>query len=280
MTFTQRSEIQSGWAGWTEEVSSPVWLDSHLALARTEYEAACRCVSIPSGADVLDVGSGSGAFVEQLAAAAGPGGRVTAVDIDAHNLEVVADRYAGPADLITIQASALELPLASNSRDVAWCANVSTYLDDCELACMLAELVRVVRPGGCIAIKETDADLIRTRLVPRSALRRLLAAAAAHSTSTAALLRAADLPCWLEAAGLTHVRQDTLVVERRAPIDAAGRVYVEGVLDLFGDLAASVDPEDPEWCALVDPVMRKDAIDDPDFHWTEGIVVVQGTVSS
>jgi ubiquinone/menaquinone biosynthesis C-methylase UbiE len=268
---------QAGAGQWLPRFSTPSWLDDHFEFARPEYTAALRAVEIAPGASVVDVGCGSGGFVPLLADAVGAGGSLTAIDIEADNLAVLEARHEGPADLHTICASALDLPLADASRDLAWCANVTTYLGDRELEKMLAELVRVVRAGGRVAIKEADASLFRIGWLPQASLRRLFAQAAPRTPLVAGLLRAPDLDRWLRRAGLVDVRRRSFVVERHAPFSATARRHLTGILTYFADLVRASEDPDPEWAALLDPARRAALLDAPDFSYTEGFVLVTGT---
>ena len=51
-----------------------------------------------------------------------------------------------------VQADLRALPLATGSVDGAWSSYVLLHLDAAGLACALAEAVRVLRPGGVLAV--------------------------------------------------------------------------------------------------------------------------------
>lgn len=263
-------------ASWTERFSTPTSLDGHFALARPEYEAALAEVGVARGARVLDAGCGPGGFTTLLADAVGAGGHITAVDLEENNLVALRDRYQKSADLETLCASVCALPVGDASFDLAWCANVTTYLVDDEVDRLLRELARVVRPGGRVVLKEVDADLLRISAIPRVALRRLLREAASFSTLAAGILRAADLHHWLARACLRDVEHKAHLVQRRAPLCGPARAYVDGVLEFFAGLAQRCEQRDAAWGTLVDPVRRRELVDDPGFFWTEGFVVVSG----
>lgn len=89
---------------------------------------------------VLDIGGGPGFFVRALSRA---GARAFCIDADAGELA----GSDGP-ESASILGSALDLPVASQRVDVAFSSNVLEHVPDPER--MLAEMVRVTRPGGTV----------------------------------------------------------------------------------------------------------------------------------
>jgi len=93
---------------------------------------------------VLDLGGGTG-LVSELFAARGGGGKYVCLDIDPAKLEGFRAKY--PAGL-ALQADAAHIPLADATLDAAVCTNVSHHLPGDVFPQMLAEVARVLRPGG------------------------------------------------------------------------------------------------------------------------------------
>ncbi|MEV0901027.1 methyltransferase domain-containing protein [Actinoplanes sp. NPDC049802] len=113
------------------------------------YAEAVRRAGIRPGHVVLDVGCGTGRALPALAAAAGPTGRVFGLDFTPGMLE--AARKAGRDDDATlVLADARRLPIAAATVDAVFAAGLVHHLPD-PLA-GLAELARVTRPGGVLAI--------------------------------------------------------------------------------------------------------------------------------
>ena len=132
------------------------WLDVHFDAERTEYEAMLRSVGIQPGWHVLDAGCGGGSFLPLIAQAVGPTGRVAALDLAPDNVAIVQRRVAERPLACPVEAwvgDLLALPYADDTFDALWCANTSQYLSDDEAARALAEMRRVVRPGGLVAVK-------------------------------------------------------------------------------------------------------------------------------
>ncbi len=99
-----------------------------------------------NGQLVADVGGGPGFFVRELRAA---GARALCIDTDSGELAAQRQPETGSA-----VGSALRLPLASGSVDVCFSSNVLEHVGDWRA--MLAEMVRVTRPGGIIFVAFTN----------------------------------------------------------------------------------------------------------------------------
>jgi demethylmenaquinone methyltransferase/2-methoxy-6-polyprenyl-1,4-benzoquinol methylase len=102
---------------------------------------------LPRRGHVLDVATGTGLVAAELVRR---GFEVTGVDLSPEMLAVARRRFGGEVELIN--ASAEALPLASGSFDHLTVTHVLRYVADPEAT--LAELARVVRPGGLVAALE------------------------------------------------------------------------------------------------------------------------------
>jgi 2-polyprenyl-3-methyl-5-hydroxy-6-metoxy-1,4-benzoquinol methylase len=123
------------------------------------------------GAAVADVGAGGGYLTHRLAAQVGPGGRVTATDIQAAQLARIGAGGPGEAPITTRLVSPDEPGLEPAAYDLILLSEVDHLLAD--RAGYLRKLVPSLRAGGRIAISNRRvhraallAALERARLSP------------------------------------------------------------------------------------------------------------------
>jgi SAM-dependent methyltransferase len=128
---------------------------NYLALVRNVLDV----VAIQPGEMVIEVGGGSGVVVREIARRTAGANRIIDVDISPYLLREAASlaRQAGFADHISFQEGHAEaIPLTDSSVDVALSF---TVMEEGDADRMLAELVRVTRPGGRIAAIVRSLDL-------------------------------------------------------------------------------------------------------------------------
>jgi len=117
-------------------------------------------LALEPGERVLDVGSGPGLLASEMAAAVGASGAVSGVDVSDNMLELARRRRppdAG-APMEFVNGPADSLPYPDSNFDVVVSTQVYEYVED--LPAALSEVHRVLRPGGRVAILDTDWDSI------------------------------------------------------------------------------------------------------------------------
>jgi SAM-dependent methyltransferase len=139
---------------YTHGHSDPV-LQSHR-WRTAENSAGYLLPHLRPGLDVLDVGCGPGTITMDLAGLLGSTGRVTALEVTEEALDLARKeaerRGAGNVDFVTGDAEALDLP--DDSFDVVHAHQVLQHLADPVAA--LREMRRVCRPGGLVAVRDSD----------------------------------------------------------------------------------------------------------------------------
>jgi SAM-dependent methyltransferase len=117
-----------------------------------------EAIAAQAGEHVLDVGCGPGFYVAELLERVGPGGHVTGIDGSAAMLAIAERRVAGHENVTLLEASATELPFEPEAFDAAISVQVLEYVDDVPGA--LAELHRVLRPGGRLVVWDVDWETV------------------------------------------------------------------------------------------------------------------------
>ena len=122
---------------------------------------AADLAAVGPGGRALDVATGTGDLALELARRVAPGGTVIGADFSERMLELAADKAAtaardgvvpGDVTLRFEPANALALPYADDEFDAATVGFGARNFSDLEQG--MAEMVRVVRPGGRVVVLE------------------------------------------------------------------------------------------------------------------------------
>jgi len=113
---------------------------------------------IDTGRTVLELGPGPGYFSVEVARRLGSEGRLVCVDIQSEMIGALRRRLLRErvSNALPMVGDALALPLADSSVDCAFLVTVLGELPDRPKA--LAELRRVLKPGGTLSIAEVLPD--------------------------------------------------------------------------------------------------------------------------
>jgi arsenite methyltransferase len=155
------------------------------------------------GDRILDVGCGPGFYITELLEAVGREGAVVGVDISADMLAVAAKRAAGHGNVEFHEAGAASLPVPDASFERAVCVQVLEYVRDVPAA--LAEMHRVLRPGGRMLVWDVDWSTVSWHAIDRQLMRQVLAAWDKHLTHPSL---PQTLAAQLRSAGFEDVRMD------------------------------------------------------------------------
>jgi SAM-dependent methyltransferase len=146
------SENRRRWTSWDwtahgeEWTASPEWkraLIEEVLLPR-----------VPVGAAVLEIGAGGGRWSEVLLERAGA---LTLVDVTPHVLDVLRERFGTDPRVTLVLSGGADLPgVPDRSVDVVWSFDVFVHVAPVDQAGYLAEIARVLRPGGTALIHHAD----------------------------------------------------------------------------------------------------------------------------
>ena len=176
--------------------------------------------------------------------------------------------------------SLTDLPYADNTFDVIWNANVIQYMNDGDLALMLKEFVRVVKPGGLVAIKEFDFTTLQFYPLDRFVYWHFVEKATQVQPG---LLTVPSLPRWLKDAGLVEVKYATYLEEIHAPLPDYVHAFLAGALQFFAKEAEDFrlsESDMEQWRRCGEANAPDNPVNHPDFYYREGCALVVGAKAS
>jgi arsenite methyltransferase len=132
------------------------------------------------GDRILDAGCGPGFYVAELLEQVGPEGSVVGVDASAPMLAVAAKRSEGHANVSFAEGEVTALPVDDSDFDRALSVQVLEYVSDIPAA--LAELHRVLRPGGKVLLWDVDWGTVSWHSEDPDRMKRVLEAWDKHLT--------------------------------------------------------------------------------------------------
>src|SRR5262249_61213247 len=133
---------------------APATLQQHAQ--RTADEAAAFLLPhLRPGMRLVDVGCGPGSITRGLAQRVAPG-QVVGIDLSRDALDGARGDAAarGLTNLRYEEASVYQMPFADGSFDVVYAHQVLQHLR--ERGSAVREMLRVVRPGGLVAVRDVD----------------------------------------------------------------------------------------------------------------------------
>lgn len=253
------------------------WLDLHYQASQEQYEAILKASGIQEGWQVLDAGAGSGSYLPLLSELVGPSGSICAVDladenVDAMNALLKDTPLHCPVEIT--RGSILELPYDDDHFDAVWCANTMQYFHPDHWHSIIAELHRVLKPGGLIAIKEfDDVGLHIGPLDPALIWHLMEAVRDSELLLGAGALSTVKLPSFLRSKKFRKIRFESFVGDFQQPLSPVQREFLTSALALYADIAerAGLNEEDlQQWRKYVgDPGSDDYLLNSPDFYFRE-----------
>ncbi len=184
---------------------------------RTAEEAAAFLIpSLRPGMRLLDAGCGPGSITAGLVKYVAPG-EVVGVDAEPGILETARGLAEGTPNLSFEEGSVYALPYEDDSFDVAYAHQLMQHLVD--PAAAMREMGRVVRPGGFVAVRDSDYQTMichpRTEAIEE--WRALYTEVVRRNGADANAGR--RIPSWLARAGFEQVEVSTTVAMMRDPAE-------------------------------------------------------------
>jgi ubiquinone/menaquinone biosynthesis C-methylase UbiE len=126
---------------------------------RPEAEALLAGIGLEPGHAAIDLGCGPAGILELLCRAVGSQGRVVGLDADPAHVAMAAEHAArrGLANVEVLAADARHTRLPGGSFDLVHARTLLVTIP--EPGGVLAEMVRLARPGGWVASQEPDCEL-------------------------------------------------------------------------------------------------------------------------
>lgn len=207
-----------------------------------------QSLELPNGSRGLDAGCGIGLQARLLAEAVGQDGWITGADLIPELLAFGNEqvRRAGVPERITFCAGDVSrLPFEEHTFDWVWSADCIGYPHG-ELAPLLQELKRIVKPGGCVFLLGWSSQ----QLLPGYSL--LEARLNATCSGYLPFFRGKDPELnflraqrWFREAGLEEVKALTFVGDVQAPLSRAERAALISLFEmLWGQPQPEVSPDD------------------------------------
>ena len=123
-------------------------------------ERGLRGLAVQPGEHVIEVGFGTGHALEALAAAVGPGGRVFGVDVSDGMIDLARERLARARIEPRVRLALADvrcLPCPDATFDAAFMSFTLELIAPSEIGAVLAELSRVLAPGGRLGVVSLSA---------------------------------------------------------------------------------------------------------------------------
>jgi ubiquinone/menaquinone biosynthesis C-methylase UbiE len=242
-----------------------------------------HAVGLPRGSHGLDAGCGIGLQTSLLLEAVGPAGHVTGLDVLPELLDYGRELVAegGLSENITFrEGDVSHLPFENDCFDWVWSADCIGYPGG-ELAPVLSELKRVVKPGGTVAILGwTSQQFLPGYPLLESRLDGTYSGYLPFLRGKSPELSFMRAMHWFREAGFEEIRAQTFVWDVRAPLSSDLRAALTSLLSmLWGAPQPEVSDKDwKEYLRLCQSTSMDFILDVEDYYGFFTYSLFRGTV--
>jgi len=250
-------------------------LEEANPLREPTLRSIIAALNLAPGSRGLDIGCGIGLQALLLAEATSPGGAVTGLDISAELLAYARSRIkASPlAERISFrEGDWRSLPFPDNTFDWVWSCDCVGYPSG-DLLAALKEIVRVVRPGGRVAILAwTSQQLLAGYPLLEARLSKEITKEASHFMCA---LRS------FSEAGLTEARAQTFIGEVQAPLSTECRIALTSLFEMLWEAASpeASEADRTDYQRLCQPNSSDFILDLPEYYAFFTYTLFSGNVS-
>lgn len=243
--------FKSGWMS-VDSVADPYYYIRLMDMIRggreddpAQYRAVFDALGVAAGESALDVGCGTGGSVRALATRFPEAGLVVGIDksetmVAEARARTAAAPPAGACAPVEFRvADAHELPFPDASFDAAYSLRVFEIIGDPRAA--LAEMARVLRPGGRVVVNGPDVDAWTIDATDREVTRNVLHYACDYETNGWV---GRQLAGWCRELGLEDIRVAPVglcITEFEPVYDLCLRVFAERATAAGAVTAARVE---------------------------------------
>lgn len=220
-----------------------------------QRQSVLQALTPQPGEHILDIGSGPGMLAKQIAQKVGRTGCVAGIDISEPMNQLAAARTADLPWVTIRHGEATNLPFPDQQFDAAVSTQVYEYVEDIETA--LAELYRVLKPGGRAVILDTDWDTLIWNTADRHRLQRIMDIFAPHCAHP---YLARQLPPLVREAGFSLESTDVYTILNT---EYHPNTYSYGVIDFIANYvleSGRIPPEEIQaWRAELETLGQSNA---------------------
>lgn len=169
---------KSGWSN-IDQTENPAYYIQFMNRVRPQddapepYQSLFTALGVKPGQEILDVGCGTGGTMRALAQHEPAIGRIVGVDNSAVMIAEAEKRAAGSNWPLTHHViDAHQLPFADNSFDGCFATGVFEIIEQPQT--VLAEMARVLRPGGRLVVITGDIDATMIDATNRTVTRKII----------------------------------------------------------------------------------------------------------